>query len=505
MGGTTRRYASMARHLGGKVTEGHCRSRVSRVLPSILLAAACVAASASSCGGSGSPGRCDAPVHKPPTSGPFAYNSFVPPPTQGSSYVDPVFGTTVRRITADHINDDLYARNMWWSADDTRYLHRTTNGTAFKDFWDVIDVATGKVTHKGIPIGGVEGGAGPFASDGGFDPVEPNVLYALGPTTVYKITLNADGTWTGVAYFTPPGGAPLKSLGGTLNWLDASGRYMVVRYGDEPSVHLYDRQNLAAGPYANPVNGASTIDKGHYVGITPDGQYLVGYQDGGAYDLGQGVSWKIDHENRAIAPSPTIFWSLAGDHAAFVSASDGRNYMIAYNAVSGPQLWRVDITNNADGLKQALQRVLPNNKLLRSFTTWNDTSQFATAAPGPFQDWSFVSTEDGTDTLNGSVRSWHAFRQEIFAINVITGEIRRLAHHRSRADSGDYFSQPRVSASWRGRYVGFASNFNQSRVNDIYVIPFSATSGTSASPVSSTPPSREQALPEGAPEKARGR
>jgi len=179
--------------------------------------------------------------------------------------------------------------------------------------------------------------------------------------------------------------------------------------------------------------------------------------------------------------------------------------MIAYNAVSGPQLWRVDITNNADGLKQARQRVLPNNKLLLSFPTWNDSGHIATAARGPFQDWAFVSTEDGTDTLNGSVRSWHAFRQEIFAINVITGEIRRLAHHRSRADSGDYFSQPRVSASWRGRYVGFASNFNQSRVNDIYVIPFSAISDTMTSTVSSTPPSREQALPDGAPEKARGR
>jgi hypothetical protein len=81
-----------------------------------------------------------------------------------------VFGETVRRVTADNARDDIYARNMWWSADEKRYLHRTQFVRGKNDAWDVIDVATGVVTHTGIPFGS-------FAADGGFDPVNPNVLF----------------------------------------------------------------------------------------------------------------------------------------------------------------------------------------------------------------------------------------------------------------------------------------------------------------------------------------
>ncbi|PYM40482.1 MAG: hypothetical protein DME12_15345, partial [Candidatus Rokuibacteriota bacterium] len=106
----------------------------------------------------------DSASHPPPATGSFAYNSFVLPLTQGASYVDPVFGERVRRLTTDHAHDDIYARNMWWSADGTRYLHRTV-----PDTWKVIDVATGAVTHSGIENGF-------FPGDGGFDPVDPDVL-----------------------------------------------------------------------------------------------------------------------------------------------------------------------------------------------------------------------------------------------------------------------------------------------------------------------------------------
>src|SRR5262249_34446066 len=185
-----------------------------------------------------------------------------------------------------------------------------------------IDVETGTVTHTGIPFGS-------FSFDGGFDPVDPDVLYYLvrdrgdGHGAIHRVTLGPAGTWRDSVDFTAPG--PLDTLGGTLNWPDASGRYMVVRYGGEPSVHVYDRQNLAAGPYANPVGATHYVDAGAYIGITPDGKYLVGYDDRavGFARLGQGVSWTLDHTKRAIAAAGTVFWSLCGDHGAFMSASDG--------------------------------------------------------------------------------------------------------------------------------------------------------------------------------------
>src|SRR2546428_3789676 len=128
----------------------------------------------------------------PPATGAFAYNSFVPPLVPAASYIDPVFGETVRRLTVDHSHDDIYARNMWWSADETRYLHRSQAGGP--DRWQVIDVATGSVNQDNIPFGY-------YAADGGFDPVDPNVLYYVvrangsGHGEIHKVTLSSPGTY----------------------------------------------------------------------------------------------------------------------------------------------------------------------------------------------------------------------------------------------------------------------------------------------------------------------
>src|SRR5437899_5078080 len=64
----------------------------------------------------------------------------------------------------------------------------------------------------------------------------------------------------------------------------------------------------------------------------------------------------------------------------------------------------------------------------------------------------------------------------------MTGEVRRLAHHRSRSLGANYFYQPRVSVSWSGKFVGWASNFNQSGVANIYAVPFAGPSSPDTTP-----------------------
>src|SRR2546428_7269896 len=128
----------------------------------------------------------------PPASGTYAYNAYGGPSAAGGSYVDPVFGETVRRLTTDHSHDDIYARKMLWSADETRYLHRSQAGGP--DRWQVSDVATGSVEQGNIPFGY-------YAADGGFDPVDPNVLYYVvrdngsGHGEIHKVTLSSPGTY----------------------------------------------------------------------------------------------------------------------------------------------------------------------------------------------------------------------------------------------------------------------------------------------------------------------
>ena len=149
-----------------------------------------------------------------------------------------------------------------------------------------------------------------------------------------------------------------------------------------------------------------------------------------------------------------------------------------YSSSAEMALWRVDITNDAQGKSASEQQALPNNTRLLKYA---DGQHVSTVAIG---DWAFISTEDGTDTFNSGTVPWHAYRQEIIALNVITGEVRRLAHHRSRSVDAEYRSQPRVSAGWSGKVVGFASNFNQpgggTPVVDIFAIPFPLSSGGGA-------------------------
>lgn len=415
----------------------------------------------------------------PSLSGTYAYNSFVPANTAGASYTDPIFGSTVRRLTTDGNADDSYARNMWWNADGTKYAHRTKNGTPWPSFWNMIDSATGKVTHYGVPIGD-------DAMDSGFDPVDPNVFYKYVGNQIIKIVLNSNGTWTESVYFTAP--STIKSLGGTLNWLDASGRYMIVRYGTEPSVHVYDRINMAAGPYTGALSGAENIDLNGYLGLTPDGNYVVGYNSNDGFGYGEGVSYKIDHASRSVTTIPNRFWSLCGDHGTFMSASDGRNYMIVNNCTDSPEIWRVDITNNAAGpLPYSQQKSLPNNKKLLTFPNWSNGTHFSSVAKGALKDWVFISTEDGRDTFNSDLSFWQPYSQEIIAINALTGETRRLAHHRSRGTPVDYYNQPRLTASWGGEFVAWNSNFNKSGIIDVFALPFGAAASSSTPTTEPTP------------------
>jgi hypothetical protein len=422
----------------------------------------------------------DGASHPPPAIGPYGYNSFIP----GAGYVDPVFGTNVQRVTSDDRPDDIYSHNKMWNADGTRYLHLD----------QIINVASGVPEFTGIPLGA-------YSFDRGFDPVDPNVMYYQQGASLHKITLQTGNTWTDSIYFTAPGGAALLSLGGEGDWLDVSGRFMVIRYGPEPSVHLYDRRRLKQ-PYANPINGAISIDNTHHsVSITPDGQYLVGggpslgsqtqCATGNGWGSDAAFSWHINR-NRSVDAQPTEFWTLAGSHMDFLSASDGHNYAIVSDYWT-PDVWLADITNNALGKCADQQHSLPGNKRLLALG-WNDARHTTAVARGPLQNFAFVSSEDVTDTFgsggndgNGYITPWRVYKQEIIAINVLTGQIWRVAHHLSRSITVAYAYQPRLSVSWGGEYIGWASNFNQSGIVDIFAVRFNPNVVPAAAPLAPDP------------------
>src|SRR6266513_3139897 len=96
----------------------------------------------------------DSGAHAPPTIGPYAYNTFMPGtpgfPAVGGTYTDPVFGSTIKRLTnvTGSVNfDDIYAKHQ-----------ANANGTlAFRttvaEIVHVINVSTGAIVYSNQPTG----------------------------------------------------------------------------------------------------------------------------------------------------------------------------------------------------------------------------------------------------------------------------------------------------------------------------------------------------------------
>jgi hypothetical protein len=383
-------------------------------------------------------------IYTPPTSGSFAYNAFKPGaagfPVVGATYTDPVFGGNVLRLSDRKSagDDDMYAHH-WANANGT-YAFQTSGGEG-----RVISTSTGAVLRSGssVPRGSV-------GFEMAWDANDPNAYYFYSGSSLMLRNLQTE---TSTAVYTFPG--TLQSNGGSLNAQSADGRYFTVRYGGTNK--LWDSQSKVI--YTGAVKPLSSTG---WVSITPDGNFLVTAAGPTSTPQREHYSYAINHGAKSIASTPTQFWGLCGDHGVLVSASDGRNYFVTFAChANNPGLYRVDITLNQVGKTEQQQQAA--NRLLVPLG-WRDVDGHLSAvSKGPLRDWVFYSSETADDNYNGSTSGWAAYRQEIMAINVLTGEVRRLAHHRSRGlGDGSYWNQPRVSSSWDGSVVLWNSNFNAS-------------------------------------------
>lgn len=404
----------------------------------------------------------DGAIHAPPVGGTFDYNSFKPGaagfPAVGGSYTDPVFGGAVLRLSArsGQANDQLYAHHFA-NADGT-FAFEIAGATP-----KVISAVTGAVLWSGaqVPTGGG------FSAEMAWDAVDPDKYYFFSGASLMRRNLAAQ---TNTTVHTFP--AALESQGGSLNYQSADGRYFLVKYGGTSKV--WDSQTNTT--YSGSV---TPLDPGGWVSITPDGNYVVTVA-GQSTPMPQQehYSYAINHGTQSISATPTQFWGMSGDHGVIMSATDGKSYYIGFNSFDVPSgLYRVDITLNQSG-KTVVQQTSSNLQLI-NLGFFDSGGHLCAVSKGPLRDWVFLSTEADADTYNSGVGGWTAYRQEIIAVNVLTGEVRRLAHHRSRGlTDGAYWNQPRITCSWDGSVVLWNSNFNTSSpfgYADLYAIRLPAT------------------------------
>src|SRR3989441_4591701 len=440
------------------------QSRMSALAVSMVLA---IIANAFVVSSVAAQGLTDSATHAPPTTGSFPYSppgTWLPGqpgfPLAGQMYVDPVFGTTIRRLTNDFPNQsfsDIYANNGYWNADGTYWYHRRGSG------WVILDTATGAIVRSGVP--------GTSTSDGlvEFDPVDPDVYYYYSGAQLRRYSVSA-GTSSVVKTFP----ATLAGLGGSVDYVDRTGRYFLVNYSG--ALHIWDKQTDTI------YSGSITTSLGAgWAGISPDGTYVI--VAGGSHR-----SYPIDHAAQTLSSTATVFWTLCGDHGDLMSASDGKTYAIIWDCTDEPSVWRVDVSLPAGTTAQQ-----KNQNVRLFFTDWNDAGHFSCASKGVNQDWCFVSIESIDDTF-GNQGAWRPYKQEIVMAQMVPPyTVRRLVQHRSRSIGSNYYYMPRVNANWDGTKFAWASNYgyNAGSVGyaDIYIAELNVTNNlvptvTSLSPTS---------------------
>jgi hypothetical protein len=392
----------------------------------------------------------DSDIHAPPTTGAYDYNAFKPGaagfPAPGGTYTDPVFGGVVRRLTnqTGNVNcDNIYAHH-WANANGTlAFSGRVVDG--FCQYPQIVDVATGVEVFSNQPDG-------LNASENYWDANDPDKYYYFSGPSLMRRNLAAQTDTVMRDFTAESGGTDLQLNGGSLNIQSRDGRYFTVRYGGTNKVWDSQLDIVYSG-------SVTPLDTEGWVSITPDAKYMVTAAGPTANPQKEHYSYPIDHVTHSIGSTPTQFWGLCGDHGVLVSASDGKNYFITFECYDVGAVYRVDITLDQAGKTPAQQQAANQMLIPLHFTA---DGHFSAVSKGPLADWAFMSSETNADDFNGGVAGWTAYEQEIIAMNVVTLEVKRLAHHRSRGLAADYQTQPRVSCSWDGSVVMWASNYNTS-------------------------------------------
>ena len=201
--------------------------------------------------------------------------------------------------------------------------------------------------------------------------------FAFGDTTLYKYSV-ATGNRTVVKTF--PGA--LASMGGSVDWIDRTGRYMVLKSGG--STRVYDK--LSDTLYAGSIPGSYGSGDG-WTGISPDASYVITSTSGSPT---ASHSWRIDHANKTVSTSPVLFWTLCGGHGDIVSASNGRTYYVTFDCNSTAGIYAADVSlpQSASNVSQQLSQ---NKKLVQ--LTWSDSGHFSRVSKGALQDWMYISIE----------------------------------------------------------------------------------------------------------------
>jgi hypothetical protein len=362
----------------------------------------------------------------------------LPRPELHASYVDPVFRTRITRITAaSQIPGGkvtrvrhYYSKMNPWNADETRAVFTTSDGATI-----LYDTATWK------PLKGLK-----FQSSDPelqWHPTDPNLFYILeyagrspNVRAMMRYDLRTDEK-TLLRDF-----SEYETVRGKLEGnMDAGGRYyaLIGKKGSELQAFVYDVTKDAVSKKLD-VTAKMADD---WISVTPSGKYVVlmGGDHSRVYDI------QMNH----LLDLPRGSFG----HADLCTTADGRDVMV-YDGADH----QLDGNRNLNMADLATGKVV---KLVR--IGWGTTPHVScrnTQMPG----WALISTQ-------GPDKKYPNLDFEIFWVKLDgSGEVRRVAHHRSDRENGGYFAEQHAVASRRGDKIIFSSNWGGGEISD-YLIDLS--------------------------------
>ena len=419
---------------------------------------------------------------------PSNYNTFLPPP-MGGAYVDPVFGTTVMRLSdaakiigsSGNVNSAVsneYSSVNPINADNSLvYLQIALGGKRLYS----INGGLANVPSPDLSFNG----KGPLSFQMRWSRTDPNILYYVEPE---------------IAYYTGPdvpGPSYIKSINvmtGEIKTLHTFPQYASLYL---TSANLSPDGDyfpiLANGRYAfwyristdtvGPIIDRTSPTWGFAVGAK-GGMQVVGDRftifnyASTAYPFGLLV---LDRDSMTLVSTVFQYNTKPGvitqfDHAAFGLDADGSPIvMMPYPAYTNCQgsPWYVP---GSGGVLQAAKWNLHTgtNTNLGCLPMRINNTDFYFSLPATYNGWTLVTLLDiiGDPSPTGGNPApqpgWLAMENELFLLKLDgSGQVKRLVHHRSRSSdfttsppTEPYGARPKPSLNMDGSKAIFGSNFN---------------------------------------------
>jgi hypothetical protein len=362
---------------------------------------------------------------------------------------DPVFGTTITRITDPSMAPGTadkpvlglrheYTRYPVASADNSKMATLTLGGTDGGQM-EVRDLATGALLHA-IPTDS-------FDPEVSWHPEDSNLLFYRYKNEVRRLHADSGNSDTIMAFPEYSSIRTREEGRPSDDW-----RYFAfLGYptgGGSPHVVVADLNNKSV--IARWTDPPSTPD---WVGMSPSGSYAV-------LQFVNGLGTQL--YRRDLSPVRQL---IAGTpHSDFAYDADGDEVLV-YDVVDDAEVAKF---SDRAGFATVRFRDGAKKFLLESHYWW--AIHISGLASREHPGWALVSTY----TTPSSAQ--HPLGREVFWLPLDgSGDVRRIAHHHSdvtiQGDKKDYWAEPHGSPSWDGSRVFFSSTWGDAyKRYDLYMV-----------------------------------